>query len=222
MVYSSRKRRGTGVHTQVYTEEPTCGPVKTVSPRPGPRLTQVSWLWCPPPLSPYADSWSLMTADVIVLEFRTPQWPQVPSSGQAHTPACSSLTVPQPACVPTRASARRDSREPPRWASPCQGQKASGEKMSEVSVIKQSSLFLHGSCLWVTPQTPKVRAPRGSLLNFFTALGVACRPFVSRVWDKRQHQCGGHSHRAGVGGSGQLTQDGLLQICSLVEKTLSM
>lgn len=78
----------------------------------------------------------------------------------------------------------------------------------------------HG--LWATPQTPKVRAPRGLLLNFFAALGVACRPFISRVWDKRQHQCGGHSHRVGMGGSGQLKQDGLVQICSLVEKTLSM
>lgn len=120
-------------------------------PRPQTHPGQLA-LWCPPPLSPYADSWSMMTADVIILKFGTPQSPQVLSSGQAHTPACSSLTVPQPTCAHTWAGARRDSRELPRWASPCQGQKASGEKMSEVTVIKQSSLFLHGS--WFVGDSP--------------------------------------------------------------------
>ena len=41
------------------------------------------------------------------------------------------------------------------------------------------------------------------------------------VWDKWQHPCGGHSHRVGMGGTGQLKQDGLMQIFNLVEKILS-
>ena len=207
----------------MYTDESTCGSVKTVSPHQAtdsPRSAgsvmstssvPIGWLMV------HDGHWHhhIKISDTAV--------PTVMSSGQAHMPVCSPLTAPQPACVPPQASTRRATPEQPRWVSTCQGQKGSGEKVSEVGVIKQSSSFFtaHGS--WVTPKPPRSEHPVARSLisswpwvwpaDLLKAVGLVSGPSGIPAWRPFP--------RVGMGGTGQLKQDGLTQICTLVEKTLS-